>query len=74
MAATPRYKVYDAANVYRAAFKHLEDAAAFVAVLGDDATIRDGHSRRHVIWHEGNEDQPAAESYDHVFDVAMARR
>ena len=42
---------------------HGEDAAALVAILGDGATIRVHGS---VLWHEGHEDQPAGESYDHV--------
>lgn len=73
MASSPRYKVYSADEEYRACFKHLEDAASFVAFLGKGATIRDGHSKRHVVWHEGHEDQSAAESFDYVYEVGSKR-
>jgi len=74
MAASPGLKVYDAENEYRAACHYAEDAAALVALLGDGATIRDGHSRRFVLWSEGNEEQPAAESYDYVAETVGRRR
>lgn len=74
MAASPPLKVYDADNEYRASFHHAEDAASFVAFLGDGATIRSGHSRKHILWSEGHEEQPASESFDFVATVAYARQ
>lgn len=71
MAASPRWKVYSADIEYRAACKYVEDAAALVAMLGDGATIRAGHRR--IVWTEGQEAQPAAESYDFVYSVVHKR-
>ena len=71
MAASPQYKVYTPTKAYVAACKHAEDAAAIVALYGDGATIRAGHSI--VLWTEGAEDAPAGDSYDHVAAVVHAR-
>lgn len=73
MAASPDFKVYNAENDYRAAFKDASEAAILVAVLGDGSTIRYGHTRKGIVWEEGKEDQPAGESYDHVAEVVYAR-
>ena len=71
MAASPMWKVYDAEKDYRAACKGVEEAACLVAFLGDGATIRCEHTL--IVWTEGQEDQPAAESYDHVAETAQRR-
>lgn len=71
MAASPRWKVFGPGSVYEASCKHLEIAAAVVAVLGEGATIRDGH--KYVLWTEGKEEQPAAESYDVCAETCMKR-
>ena len=71
MAASPRWKVRDHLGDYVAAFKHIEDAAAFTALLGNGATISERHGPK--LWIEGGESQPAAESYDHVANVVMYR-
>lgn len=71
MAASPQYKVSNPSGEYVASCKYLEDAACLVAFLGAGATIKWLHGP--VIWHEGHEDQPASESYDHVRDLASAR-
>lgn len=39
MAATPRFKIFDADGEYQAATKRPEEAAAVVALLGEGATI-----------------------------------
>ena len=70
MANAPRFKVYTPDGEYVASCKHAEDAAALVALYGDGATIRAGHSRRDILWHEGFQGQPAAESYDFVARTA----
>lgn len=70
MAASPMWKVYRGRD-YRAACKDIEEAACLVAFLGDGSTIRCEHAL--VLWTEGQEDQPAAESYDHVVEVVTAR-
>lgn len=71
MAASPMWKVYNAEKKYRAACKDVEEAAVLVAFLGDGATIRCDHCL--VLWTEGKEDQPAAESYDHVTSTVHHR-
>jgi hypothetical protein len=73
MANAPRIKVYNPEDEYVAAFKHHEDAAMFVACAGDGYTIRDGHSKRHILWTEGAESQPAGESYDAAADIMRTR-
>lgn len=64
MAATLYYKVTCARRGYIASFKYAEDAAAFVAFLGEGAKIRNRYGL--VLWHEGAESVPALESYDFV--------
>ncbi len=73
MAATPKLKVYNAHGEYVAAFKHAEDAAAFVAMAGPGVTIRDGYGKKDTVWHEGKEAQSAAESFDFVAKVVADR-
>jgi hypothetical protein len=51
-------------------FCNAHDAAARVATIGDGASIYHGEDR---LWTEGEEDQPASESYDHVAEVVQAR-
>lgn len=70
MAASPQWKVYLGKD-YRAACKYIEEAACLVSFLGDGATIRADHAL--IVWREGQEDQPASESYDHVTQVVHAR-
>jgi len=69
MAGAPRFKVYDAANVYQAAVKDVTLAAAVVSLLGEGATVRDG---RRYIWREGG-DEIAGESYDEAADTMLRR-
>ena len=61
MASSPQFKIYRGKE-YVAACKYAEDAAALVAILGDDATVRYGHSM--VVWREGQERFLAGTSYD----------
>lgn len=72
MAGSPDFKVYFQKE-YIAACKHVEDAAALVAFRGEGSTIRHGHRVSDVVWTEGSESQPAAESYDHVAEVVYER-
>ncbi len=67
------WKVYDAEGRERARTVYAEDAAALVSLLGEGATIRVGGNAQ-ALWTEGEERQPAGESYDHVRDVVHARR
>lgn len=69
MAGAPRFKVYDAANVYQAAVRDVTLAAAVVSLLGEGATVRDG---RRYIWREGG-DEIAGESYDEAADTMLRR-
>lgn len=71
MAQSLRFKLYNSSREYVGATRHVEDAAAFVALLGAGATVRDGH--RKVIWQEGDEDFPAADSYDAAGEVMLQR-
>ena len=71
MSGAPGWKVYDSRGEYRAACKYAEEAACLVALLGDGATIRNGH--RSKVWTEGAEEQSAAESYDFVAERCRAR-
>ena len=64
MAAAPRYKVYDSDGDYQGSVKDLALAGALMCVLGDGATVRDGHHK--IIYTEGvNGD--CGDSYDTVF-------
>ena len=71
MAATPEFKVYTADGEYIAACKHIEDAAAVVALYNEGATIRWMHSK--IVWKEGAENFPASESYDEVARIVTER-
>ena len=55
MPKSPKYKVYDRANVYIAACKDPADAAAILAIRGAGYTIRDGHPRKATLWTEGED-------------------
>lgn len=72
MTESPRFKVYNADGMYIAACRHIEDAAAVVALHGDGATIRDGHPRTRTVWLEGR-DGKAGDSFDVVGEVAYER-
>ena len=65
-----RFKVYNPEGVKVAETKYAEDACAIVALYGDGAKIR---CHWKVVWHEGHELFPIAESYDAAADV-MAER
>ena len=66
MAATPRFKVYDADGHYQAACKEPEAACALMWFYGDGATIRAEHDR--IVWTEGK-DGTGADSYDAVVET-----
>ncbi len=71
MANTPPLKIYTKDGEYIASFKHGEDAAILVAVLGEGTQIRNGHAS--VVWEEGKEEQTAGESYDFVTETIWER-
>lgn len=71
MAATPRFKIYNAGGEYVAACEYAEESACLVALLGEGAEIRDGH--KDVVWREGHEEQSAAQSYDFVAETIWKR-
>lgn len=66
-------KVYNGQGEYRAAFVDCSEAAAFVAILGKDANVRNGHGQTRVIWYEGHEEFSASESYDRAGEVMLSR-
>ena len=70
MATSPRWKCYTQDGEYRASCKYPEEAAAVVSLLGEGATIRDGHKL--AVWVEGS-DGYAADSYDVVAETAYRR-
>jgi hypothetical protein len=53
--------LYNASGEYAASCVHFEDAAGFVALLGEGATVR---IKARIVWREGHESQLASESYD----------
>jgi len=73
MAASLRIKVYTQSNVYVAACRHPEEAACLAAMLGDGATLRDGHAKRDTFWTEGPATR-AGDSYDRVADALQTHR
>ncbi|ETV28924.1 hypothetical protein K3Z95_01355 [Pseudomonas aeruginosa] len=66
-------KVYDPAGNYVASCVAAEAGAALMAMYGDGAEIRNGHSKKNAIWREGFEQQSAGESYDFVAAVVADR-
>ena len=70
MAASPKFKVYDANAKYQAACKEPEAAALVVGFYGPGSTIRYEHGA--TVWREGNDGQ-AQESYDVVAATVWAR-
>jgi len=71
MAGATKWKIYDKAGTYQAACKEVEAAAVLVAFYGDGSTIRSGHSW--IMWREGAEETPAAESYEEVARTVTTR-
>jgi hypothetical protein len=59
-------KIYTAQGDYVASCVDTGCAAALMSMLGDGATIRNGHTLKHTLWREGSETHSAAESYDYV--------
>ena len=73
MAATPQLKIFNPAGEYIGCVKHFEDAAILVSNYGDGAEVRMGHSKKEMIWREGDEAFPAAESFDGAREVMLDR-
>jgi len=71
MAASPDWKVYTDDGEYIASCKYPVDAAAIVNIHGDGTEVRLGHDI--VCWVEGQEDQPAGNSYDNVSGTCYNR-
>jgi len=72
MAASPNLKVFDANGKYMAACHEMEAAASLAAFYGPGSTVRYGHSKRVVLWTEGQDGQ-AGESYDAAAQVMYQR-
>lgn len=74
MSHHPQWKVFSPSGDYVGSLVHGEDAAALVAIQGEGATIRfAGHSKKHVVWTEGSEEQSAGESYDETARIMADR-
>lgn len=67
----PRIKVFDAYGKYQASTHDYAAAACLMALYGDGATVRLGHSKKDVIWTEG-QDGNLAEDYDQLAEVIAA--
>ena len=72
MAGSPQLKIYNPDGEYIASCKYGEDAAALMALYGNGAKIKYQHGV--TVWTEGEEAQPASESYDYVAQVIIERR
>ena len=67
MAASPRYKLFDAEGTYQASSKQPELLAACIGLLGAGAKIKDGRDLKRVLWTEGEDaDGIGFDSYDEV--------
>jgi len=64
------WKVYNGEGELMGATHHAEDAAALVAIIGEDAAVKYG---RLVVWNEGLEDFGASESYDAAAEIMCNR-
>ena len=73
MAASPPWKIYSAAQEYLGSTVYAEDAAAFVSIQGEGATIRRGHAKKDVVWTEGFEKISAGDSYDEAASIMLQR-
>ena len=69
MAASPDFKIYRY-GTYVAACKHPEDAACLIG-MSSASVVKYRHQQ--VIWREGQEDQPAGDSWDHAAAVMLSR-
>lgn len=74
MAASPEWKIYSSDGEYMAATKYAEDAAVLVGAMGEGATVRCSHSKKHIVWTEGNETISASESFDECAEICRDRR
>lgn len=70
MSGSQNWFVYDADRELRARLVYCEDAAVLISFIGQGSYIT--HQGR-IVWREGEEDQEAAESYDHVRQVCWKR-
>ncbi|MFA5376764.1 MAG: hypothetical protein WC455_13530 [Dehalococcoidia bacterium] len=70
MAASPRWKVYNASGEYIGSVKYVESAAAMLSIESAGATIRDGHKT--VVYTVGADGDPS-ESYDAVVATVHGR-
>jgi prefoldin subunit 5 len=73
MAATPEWKVHNAAGEYKAACKDIEDAACLVGLYGNGAFIKNRWRHPGKLWVEGSEEVSASESYDQVAQTVWER-
>lgn len=73
MSGTPQIKLFDPQGAYQAACKEIAAAAILVEFYGEGSTIRFGHAKADIVWTEGQEGQPATESYDYVTSVTDER-
>lgn len=70
--ATPRIKIFDAHGQYQASTHDYAAAGALMGLYGDGATVRLGHSKRDIVWTEGEGGLSAYECYDLIADAIHA--
>ena len=68
---TPRIKIFDAAGKYQASTHDYAAAGALMGLYGDGATVRLGHSKKEIIWTEG-QDGEAYTCYELIADAIQA--
>ena len=73
MAASPKYKFFNANGEYIASLKHPEDAAVLLSVHGIGASVRCGHSKSDTILvvTEANH-EAIADSYDRTASLILS--
>ena len=72
MAASPRFKIYNNDNQYIGCMHDISDCVLAIADR-KGCSIRQGHAKKNIIWHEGHESQPSSESFDFVIDLCNKR-
>lgn len=66
-------KVYDRDSNYVSSCVSYHAAAALMAFYGDGAQVRNGHTRKRVIWSEGKEAISASGHLESVVNIMTAR-
>lgn len=71
MASIHNWHIFNDQGEHVATCKYAEDAAAFVSITGNGATVKSVYDE--VLWTEGKENHSAGESYDGTASILHAR-